>query len=155
MTRVPGITTRNANNWVDRGSPPQPILARILAGLFARNEENDRAWLAEHSAAVVGMVAADATEVQLVGYLRTVERDLGEPRRDPLAMRMTADALWHVAKVAMVRDLAERLLRGEIPPNDPTPDRLGHWLAERLLTPEEMAEFEREAGDDPYQPPAH
>jgi hypothetical protein len=69
-------------------------------------------------------------------------------------MRSAAIGLWHAAKAALARDLAERVLRGEIPPNTPTPELLGHWLAARLLTAEELAVFEQEgrtaatAGDD-------
>jgi hypothetical protein len=43
----------------------------------------------------------------------------------------------------------------EIPPNEPTREPLGHWLATRLLTAEELAAFEREgqvvdrAGEEP------
>ena len=71
-----------------------------------------------------------------------------DPAREPLGARPAAVRLWHIAKAALVRDFAERVLRGEIPANTPTPDRLGHWLAERLLTPEELARFEAEAADE-------
>ena len=53
-------------------------------------------------------------------------------------------SLWHIAKVALVRDLAERVLRGDIPANVPTEGKLGDWLAAKLLTPEELAEHEAE-----------
>lgn len=36
---------------------------------------------------------------------------------------------------------------GDTPPNEPTPERLSHWLASRLLDADEMAEFESEADD--------
>ena len=94
------------------------------------------------------MVAADATEVHLVGYLRTLLVYREDLARDSSTYRLTAIALWHVAKAALVRDFAERVFQGEIPPNDATPDRLGHWLASRLLSPEELARFEREGADE-------
>ena len=64
-----------------------------------------------------------------------------------------ADAPWMeehalIAKAALVRDFAERVLRGDVPANNPTPDKFGHWVASRLLSPEELAQFEREARED-------
>jgi hypothetical protein len=53
-------------------------------------------------------------------------------------------SLWHIAKAALVRDFAERVLRGEVPPNQATPDSLSHWLASRRFTPGELAQFEQE-----------
>ncbi|MGH7624430.1 MAG: hypothetical protein ACREOJ_03825 [Gemmatimonadaceae bacterium] len=148
------IISKKANNWVDRGEPPGPTLERILAYLFDRHTPADRPWLEEHATAVLGLVAADATEVQVVGYLNVLARELGYARGTLPGMRSAAIGLWHAAKAALVRDLAERVLRGEIPPNTPTAEPLGHWLAARLLTAEELAAFEQEghtadtAGDD-------
>jgi hypothetical protein len=48
--------------------------------------------------------------------------------------RPTAIARWHIAKAALVRDVSERVLRGEIPVNQPTPDSFSHWVASRLLS---------------------
>jgi hypothetical protein len=93
---------------------------------------------------IVGMVAADATEVHVAGFLRTL-LTATSPSRDSTAIRATAIAVWHIAKAALVRDFAERVLRGEVPVNKPTPDSLSHWLAERLLTPEQLADFEDES----------
>jgi hypothetical protein len=56
--------------------------------------------------------------------------------------------LWHIAKAALVRDFAERVLRGEIPVNAPTPDSFSHWVARRLLSDEELERFEREGSRD-------
>jgi len=149
------ITSKKANNWVDRGEAPGPTLERQLAHFFGRHEDEHFSWLQDHANAVLGMVAGDATEVHVVGYLRSIEQELGEPRRPAMPMRILAVALWHIAKAALVRDLAERVLRGDIPPNDPTSGRLSHWLAARLLTSEELAAFERESdGDDSDEPTA-
>jgi hypothetical protein len=142
------ITSKKANNWVDRGEAPGPTLERQLAHFFARHEDEDFRWLADHANAILGMVAGDATEVHVVGYLRSMEQELGEPRRPAGPMRILAVSLWHIAKAALVRDLAERVLRGDIPPNDPTPGRLSYWLAARLLSPKELARFEKEAEQD-------
>jgi len=54
-------------------------------------------------------------------------------------------SLWHIAKAALVRDFAERVLQGEVPVNSTTPDSFSHWIASRLLTAEELAQFEKEA----------
>ena len=141
----PTIISRKASNWVDRGAPPQPTLRRVLAYFFERHAPEDESWLEEQANVVLGMVAADATEVHVAGYLRSVVRELGAPAREPLGARSTAVALWHIAKAALVRDFAERVLQGEVPANVPTPDRFSHWVAQRLLSPEELARFEAEA----------
>jgi len=141
----PTIVSKKAGNWVDRGEPPLPTLRRVLAYFFERHAPADQPWLDEHANTVLGMVAADATEVHVAGYLRSVVRESGAPARAPLGARAAAVALWHIAKAALVRDFAERVLRGEVPANAPTPDSFSHWVASRLLTPEELARFEAEA----------
>lgn len=140
----PTIISKKASNWVDRGAPPNPTLRRVLAYFFERHDAAHEAWLEEHANIVLGMVAADATEVHIAGYLRSVVREIGSPVREPLGARSAAVALWHIAKAALVRDFAERVLQGEVPVNAPTPDTFSHWVASRLLTPEELACFESE-----------
>src|SRR5215510_1375547 len=142
------IISKQASNWVDRGESPRATIERILGRFLERNPDADLEWFREQADTITGMVAADATEVHLVGYLRTLLKDREGLARDNGTYRLTAIALWHVAKAALVRDFAERVLRGEIPPNDATPDRLGHWLASRLLSPEELARFEREGAGE-------
>jgi hypothetical protein len=46
--------------------------------------------------------------------------------------------------VAQVRDLAEQMLRGDIPPLEDPQQKLSRWIAERLLSPAELAIHERE-----------
>jgi hypothetical protein len=142
------IISKKASNWVDRGEPANPTLRRVLAHFFERLDPADQPWLEEHVLIVLGMVAADATEVHIAGYLRSVVRQVGFPTREPLGARPEAVALWHIAKAALVRDFAERVLRGEVPANEPTPDSFSHWVASRLLTPSELERFEREAQPD-------
>jgi hypothetical protein len=144
----PTIISAHASNWVDRGEPPNRVLRRVLGRFFQRLEPADEPWLEEHANVVVGMVAADATEVHIAGYLRHLAREIGSPAGEPLGARPAAIALWHIAKAALVRDFAERVLRGEIPVNAPTPDTFSHWLARRLLTPDELAEFEAEGREE-------
>ena len=144
----PTIISKKAGNWVDRGEPPNPTLRRVLAHFFERDIDSDREWLDEIANTVVGMVAADATEIHIAAYLRSIVHDTGTPAREPLGARPCAIALWHIAKAALVRDFAERVLRGEVPVNEPTRDSFSHWVASRLLSPEELAWFEREVRDD-------
>jgi len=145
----PTIISRKAGNWVDRGESPNPVLRRVLGFFFERRDPADDPWLDVHAQNILGMVAADATENHVAGYLNSVVRKTGSPQRVPLGSRAAAVALWHIAKAALVRDFAERVLQGEVPVNQPTPDTLGHWLATRLLTPEELSDFEAgERGDE-------
>lgn len=143
----PTIISKKAGNWVDRGEPAIPTLSRVLAYFFEQDPLRDQAWLDEHANIILGMVAADATEVHVAGYLRSISSEAGVPVREPARARGAAVALWHIAKAALVRDFAERVLQGEVPVNEPTPDSFGHWVASRLLTPEELARFEAEAGN--------
>jgi hypothetical protein len=145
---VPILSASKAGNWVDRGEPAEPVLRRILAFYFDRHDAADEPWLSEHATAIRGLVEADATEVHVASYLYRVLRELGLP--SPPRGRVTAIALWHVAKAAHVRDFAERVLRGEIPRPVSTSEPLAGWLAARLLTPEELEQFER--GDDADTP---
>ena len=144
----PTIISRRASNWVDRGEPASPTLRRVLAHFFDRHDPADHDWLEQEANTILGMVAADATEVHIAGYLRSVVREQRWPTREPLGARPAAIGLWHIAKAALVRDFAERVLRGEIPVNTPTSDRFSHWVAQRLLSPEELAQFEAEAAGD-------
>jgi hypothetical protein len=144
----PTIISKKASNWVDRGEPPNPTLRRVLAHFFERLSPSDEAWLDEHANTIVGMVAADATEVHIAAYLRSIVWHEGAPEHEPPGARSTAISLWHIAKAALVRDFAERVLRGEVPVNEPTPDSFSHWVASRLLSPDELARFESEVRDD-------
>ena len=144
----PTIISRKASNWVDRGESPIPRLCRVLAHFFEKFDAADEPWLREQAGIIVGMVAADATEVHVAGYIKSLVRDTGTPARERIEFRPVAISLWHIAKAALVRDFAERVLRGEIPPNIPNDEPLSAWLAQRILTPEELARFEAEAPED-------
>lgn len=140
----PTIISSKASNWVDRGESPNRTVRRLLAYLFDRHDPADEPWLDEQANIIVAMVAADATEVHVAGYLRSIARDT-HPHGEVIQVRTAAIALWHIAKSALVRDFAERVLQGEVPVNAPTPDTFSHWVASRLLTPDELARFEAEA----------
>ena len=68
----PTIISKKAGNWVDRGEPAIPTLRRVLTYYFERDPLHDQAWLDEHANTILGMVAADATEVHVAGYLRSI-----------------------------------------------------------------------------------
>src|SRR5690348_9478413 len=59
----PTIISKKASNWVDRGEPALPTLRRVLAHFFERFTPEDHEWLTEHAQTILGMLAADATEV--------------------------------------------------------------------------------------------
>jgi hypothetical protein len=48
-----------------------------------------------------------------------------------------------------VRDFAERVLQGDVPVNAPTADSFSHWIASRLLTDEELAQYEANRDQTP------
>ena len=145
--RKPTIIHRKAGNWVDRGESPLPVLTRILAHFFGRLDDENLTWLRDHANTVLGMVAADASEIHIAGVLRSIALDEGLDWMALPPVRPVSIALWHAAKVALVRDFAERVLRADIPANVPTDGPLGAWLVERILSPDELAAYE-DAGLD-------
>ena|SRR5689334_6474059 len=123
-----------ASNWVDRGEPPEPTLSRILASYLELDSAAHTSQLLEYATTARGMAEADATEVQIAGYLRTLERQHLAAEHPARHRRAVAIALWHVTKAAEVRGRAIRLLE-ELSDRAPEAARvpLAEWLAERLL----------------------
>jgi hypothetical protein len=109
------LTSSTASNWVDRGQPPEPELGRVLSYYLDLGPEPLEPRLRPHVEAIRGMVEADATEVQLAGYLKTIEQDFGVTDSHSRRRRAAAIALWHIAKCAEVRERARRLLEFGIP----------------------------------------
>jgi hypothetical protein len=122
-----------ASNWVDRGEPPEPTLRRVLASYLELEPSAFEPQLGEYAAALRGMAEADATEVQLAGYLRSLEAKHLAAEHPARHRRAVAIALWHVVKAAEVRDRAMRLVE-EYTASEPSAARvpLSTWLAERL-----------------------
>jgi hypothetical protein len=132
------LTSIKAGNWVDRGEPCTPVVQRTLAFFYDRHHAADAQWLAEAALTLVGMVDADASEIQIAGYLKHVAQERG--LEFPPRARMASAAVWHIAKAALVRDAAERVLNSELMHHrDRVPPPLSEWLAQRLLTPDELA----------------
>jgi hypothetical protein len=148
------LTSRRASNWVDRGESPLPVLERSVRYFLGRHDERDQPWIGECAAVVLGMVSADATDVHIVGYLKVVAREHSIPW--PLNPRQAAIALWHIAKAALVRDIAARVLNSDLVNEPAAPESLSRWLAGKLLTPAELAQYlalgEAGEGESPYAP---
>lgn len=140
------MTSRHASNWVDRGERPAPKVQRTLAFFFDRHDVADQAWLSDAAQTIVGMVEADASEVLIAGYLKHLAREHGI--EFPARARLASVAVWHIAKAALVRDAAVRLLNSDVVARrDHVPPPLSVWLAERLLTSEELAQLGDEQGE--------
>lgn len=147
------MSSSRASNWVDRGAPAVPVMQRVLAFFFDRHGEADQAWLQAAAQSVFGMVEADASDVQVAGFLKSVARE--QAIEFPMRARITSIALWHIAKAALVRDVAERVINSDLSARPDQPPPLAKWLAQRLLTPAELAEYEVEGrpvfeDDSPY-----
>ena len=130
----PTIISKKASNWVDRGESPESTLARVLASYLELDPTKERVRLHEYAGSVRGMAEADATEVQIAGYLRSLEAKHLNAEHPARHRRGVAIALWHITKAAEVRDRAMRLLSeyaAAAPPGERVP--LSTWLSERLL----------------------
>ena len=104
------LTDPNASNWVDRGQSPEPELTRVLASYLGQDPREPDPKLRPHIAAVRGMVEADATEVQVAGYLKEVEQAFEVREGEGRQRRTVAISLWHIVKCAELRERARRLI---------------------------------------------
>jgi len=136
------LTSSKASNWVDRGASPLPVMRRMLEFFFERHGPEDQAWLARAAEDVFGMVAADATDIQIAGYLKSVARS--QAIEFPPKARLHSIALWHIAKAALVRDAATLLLNSDLAAHVAEAPSLDEWLASRLLSPVELAAYRAE-----------
>ena len=100
------MSPRKASNWVDRSDALKPILGRVLG--HALGVAADEPWLQEHLLAIRGLVEADATEVQVTRYVRPLFPLFVQREADATLSRTLGIALWHIAKVGLVRDRAHR-----------------------------------------------
>lgn len=116
---------RGGSNWVDRGESLEPVLARMLSRAVGCAPDDPA--LHDHALTIQGMVEADSTEVHVASYLRTVSEAFGKEEIEPMLRRTVAVALWHIVKVAQVRDQAAReiaSLRKALPPEPPLAEQL-------------------------------
>jgi hypothetical protein len=126
------MISSSASNWVDRGEPPEPKIARALRHFLGFDAPMDDESLLSEACVFVGMVAADASEVQIAAYLGHLEDRAGLQRSAARRRRLEAIAIWHIAKAALTRDRALRLLAGEELDLRAEDTRLSVWLAERI-----------------------
>ena len=126
------MTNPNASNWIYRGDPAERKLARCLAAYLGRDVAGSEVTLAQQAATLAAMVAADASEVQVTSYLRSLEQELGVAIPEGPLRRTMAIAVWHIAKAAETRD--RLLARANNPPEPATSTQipLSDWLRDRL-----------------------
>src|SRR5437867_256604 len=98
-----------ASNWVDRQEPLEERLATVLAHFLSRQPSDQ--LVAEAALTIRGMVDADATEVHIATFLAELERQVDREPSPGRVRRTMAIALWHIAKVGLVRDQYERLVQ--------------------------------------------
>jgi hypothetical protein len=126
------MISASASNWVDRGEPAEPKVASALRHFLAFDAAADEARLLDEARTLVGMVAADASEIQVAAYLGFLQDRFGHPRAPARARRLEAIAIWHIAKAALTRDRAVRLLAGQPTDAEADRERLSSWLAARI-----------------------
>jgi hypothetical protein len=122
-----------SSNWIDRGEPPEPTVTRVLSSYLELEPQTNEASLREYAGAVRGMAEADATEVNIAGYLRSLESTHLAAEHPARHRRAVAIALWHIVKAAEVRDRAIRLVAEHAGTPSAAQVPLSTWLAERLL----------------------
>ena len=124
MTRSPKL------NWIERGAPPEAAMCRVLAAFLELDPDEAHATLEADARTIRGMADADASEVQIVSYLKAVQQRFGKESIPPVSRRTVAVCLWHIAKVGEIRNQLLRL-RAQVvhPPQEP----LSEWLAARIL----------------------
>ena len=119
---------------MDRGESPEPTLSRVLSSYLELEPSAHEAALEEYARTIRGMAEADSTEVQIAGYLRSLEWKHLAAEHPARHRRAVGIALWHIAKAGEVRDRAQRLIAeyaAAIPATSKVP--LSTWLSERLL----------------------
>ncbi len=134
------MTDGNAGNWVDRGESPDATLVRILN--FYLDRRLDAAVTLGYAVTVRGMMEANATEVQVVDWLHSLELEHAVDQPSARRRREVALSLWHVAKCAQLRDRAARERAHAVATRDGDERHvpLSEWLAERLLRDEAPAD---------------
>ena len=98
--------SRRQLNWVDRLEPPEPEVARVLRRFLKLDAEQDADTETAYARAIVQMVRASASEGDVANYLAYLQEQRAQPVTPAPMRRYVAIALWHIAKAALVRDLA-------------------------------------------------
>ena len=98
--------SRRKLNWVDRLEPPEPEIARVLRRFLHLDGDRDADAEAKYAHEMVQMVRASASEGDVTNYLAYLQEQRGQPVTPPPMRRFVGIALWHIVKVALVRDAA-------------------------------------------------
>ena len=128
--------SRRASNWVDRDEPLEHTLARVLGHPLGMAPDDPR--LTEHVLTIRGQVEADATEVHVAAYVRSLFPLFELADIEGSASRILGIALWHIAKAGLVRDRARRQLAladAQRPPGPRLADQLATAIANAPVYP--------------------
>ena len=130
------MLSENASNWVDRGEPPERKIVKALRHFLGFASAPGDAELDAQARVLVGMVEADASEVQIAAYLGHLEDQIERPRVDGAHRRLVAIAIWHIAKAALTRDEAMRMRESQADIDRVERQPLSTWLHDRILRPD-------------------
>lgn len=122
-----------AANWVDRNEPGEKKLARCLAVYFGREPKAAIEEFGPDAIALLHMVNADGSEVQVASYVRSIEHRLSFEPPEGRLRRTFAIALWHIAKAGLVRDRLVAWANEHAPPVTAERVSLSEWLSGVLL----------------------
>jgi hypothetical protein len=126
MSRSPG------QNWIERGMSPETVMCRVLAVFVGHDPAKPPVELEHNARTIRAMAEADASEVQIVSYLKDIQRRFGRLEEPgPITRRTAAVCLWHIAKVAELHEQLVRL-RAQVA-SETTQEPLSEWLAERII----------------------
>jgi len=117
-------------------------MQRMPEFFLERHGPEDQEWLLRAAEDAYGMVPADATDIQVAGYLKSVARSQG--LECPPKARLHSIAPWQIAKAALVRDAATLLLNGDPAAHVADAPSLDEWLTSRLFSPVELASYKSE-----------
>ncbi|MEP6780626.1 MAG: hypothetical protein ABJC26_12100 [Gemmatimonadaceae bacterium] len=113
-------------NWVDRRDLAEPIVRRVLGHALGMDAADER--LVEHVLVIRGLVEADASAVHVTRYVRPLYARFEVSEPEPQERRTLGIALWHIVKVALVRDQAKRRIEEVVALLPPQPT-----LSENLI----------------------
>ena len=100
-------------------------MQRVLAFYFARHEEGDALWLAEHASAIRGMVEAGAGEAHVAGYLYRCLRE----RALPCSRQAAADGACSARALICGLQLNSGVIHQQVPlARTVFPRQLSVWL---------------------------
>lgn len=95
--------SRSTSNWIDRGDPVDVPLRRLLGGALGVIASDPR--LEEPVQVLCGQVAASANEGEVAAYVTSLLPAFSRSAPDRETLRILAAALWHVAKIGLMREV--------------------------------------------------